>query len=257
MYNIGEVLAKYRKEAGLSQVEVSKMMDKCDCPAANKVLSAWEKGKATPNPSQFLTLCKIYKITDIYSAFIGPNPDNPMSKLSEAGKEKVMEYIELLKLDKRYTLSSAKSSSLTKSKRAAISHKNATSKEDENLASYPTRELPLFLLPASAGTGEFLDGDSYDMVVVGSEVPESASFGLRLNGDSMMPRYVDGQIVWVYRTTELMNGDIGIFYLDGNAYCKRLHREKNLMELVSINPAYAPIPITEESDFRIYGRVVS
>ncbi len=95
------------------------------------------------------------------------------------------------------------------------------------------------------------------MVVVGSEVPESASFGIRLNGDSMTPRYLDGQIVWVYRTSELLNGDIGIFFLDGNAYCKRLHKESNLLELVSINPAYAPIPITEASDFRIYGRVVS
>ena len=134
---------------------------------------------------------------------------------------------------------------------------NQTNDEDFLSATRKTRELPLFLLPASAGSGEFLDGDSYDMVVVGSEVPDTASFGIRLNGDSMTPRYLDGQIVWVYRTTELMNGDIGIFYLDGNAYCKRLHREKNLLELVSINPAYAPIPITEESDFRIYGRVVS
>ena len=73
----------------------------------------------------------------------------------------------------------------------------------------------------------------------------------------MTPRYLDGQIVWVHRTTELMDGDIGIFSLDGEAYCKRLHKEKGRIELLSINPAYRPIPIKEGSDFRIYGRVVS
>ena len=193
-----------------------------------------------PNPSQFLYLCKIYGITDIYSAFLEPNPDNPLSELNDKGKEKVLEYIDLLKLDSRYIIPHPQESHNT-----------------ETIVTFPKRELPLFLLPASAGTGEFLDGEEYDMVVVGSEVPESASFGIRLNGDSMTPRYVDGQIVWVYRTTELLDGDIGIFYLDGNAYCKRLHRENNLLELLSINPAYAPIPVTEASDFRIYGRVVS
>ena len=91
MMNIGEVLAKYRKEAGLSQIEVSKRMETYGCPAGNKVLSTWEKGKASPNPSQFLYLCKIYGITDIYSAFIEPNPDNPMSILNDMGKAKVME----------------------------------------------------------------------------------------------------------------------------------------------------------------------
>ena len=237
MLNIGEVLAKSRKENSLSQIEVSKIMESYNYPINNKVLSAWEKGKSTPNPAQFLHLCKIYGITDIYSAFLEPNPDNPMSELNEAGKAKVMEYIELLKLDKRYTI--------------------APAVHEENIIEFPHRELPLFILPASAGSGEFLDDGKYEMVVVGSEVPDTASFGIRLNGDSMTPRYLDGQIVWVYRTTELVNGDIGIFYLDGNAYCKRLHKKKNSLELVSINPKDAPIPVTANSDFRIFGRVVS
>lgn len=246
MNKIGDVLASNRKCAGKSQIEVSEIMSALGCPINNKVLSAWEKGKTTPNPTQFLYLCKIYGITDIYSVFLEPNPDNPLSELNNKGKEKALEYIELLKLDSRYTI-------------PTIHDKQSTHDihKTDNILSFPQRELPLFLLPASAGTGEFLDGEEYDMVVVGSEVPESASFGIRLNGDSMTPRYIDGQIVWVYRTSELLNGDIGIFYLDGNAYCKRLHKEDNLLELISINPAYAPIPITESSDFRIYGRVVS
>ena len=134
-----------------------------------------------------------------------------------------------------------------------------TNKTTDKVAKFPVkqRKLPLYLLPASAGTGEFLDNDDHEMVVVGSEVPEKASFGIRLNGNSMEPRYMNGQIVWVYRTTELYDGDIGIFYLDGQAYCKKLHKMKNSIELISFNPEYTPIKVTESSDFKVFGRVIS
>lgn len=237
MKNIGETLAKYRKEAGFSQRDVADKLGTFNHTTTNRSISAWEKGISTPNPEQFLLLCKIYGITDIYSTFIEPNPDNPLATLTREGREKALEYISLLKLSDRFHI------------KQSISNK---------VVEFPVRRnLPIYLLPASAGSGEFLDGDEYELEEVGSEVPEKAHFGIRLNGDSMEPRYLNGQIVWVEKTTELLDGDIGIFYLDGSAYCKRLHRETDLLELVSINPKYSPIKITEENDFRIYGRVVS
>ena len=170
-----------------------------------------------------------------------PNPDNPLASLNDAGKEKVLDYIKLLELSKEY-----------------IKEEFIKKPTNNNIVESPVKRLlPLYLLPASAGSGEFLDGDEYELEEVGSEVPNKANFGIRLNGDSMEPRYLNGQIVWVQRTTDLLDGDIGIFYLDGNAYCKRLHKEIDLIELVSINPKYDPIKITEANDFRIYGRVVS
>ena len=81
-------------------------------------------------------------------------------------------------------------------------------------------------------------------------------FGLQIHGDSMEPRYINGQIVWVEQMTDLHSGDIGIFYLDGDAYCKKLDTGKQGTFLVSLNPGYEPIPVTKESDFRIFGKVV-
>ncbi len=252
MKTLGETLALYRKKAGYSQIDVAAMLTKNNYPIKNKGISAWEKGLAHPNATQFLLLCKMYGITDIYSAFLEPNPDNPLSVLNSEGKEKALDFIRILSLTKEYSIAAGSSDHSVK----AV--KSANPKDTPPVSpARIQRELPLFHLAASAGTGEYLDGDAYDMVIVGSEVPDSASFGIRLNGDSMTPRYLDGQIVWVHRTTELMDGDIGIFSLDGEAYCKRLHKEKGRIELLSINPAYRPIPIKEGSDFRIYGRVVS
>ena len=242
MKNIGETLTKYRKKARLSQVEVAERLTKAGFPLQNKAIYAWEKNRSTPNPTLFLLLCQMYGITDIYSTFIEPNPDNPLAVLNDAGKEKALDFIRILSMTNEY-------------RHENVEHR----KSNDTVTEFPVkqRKLPLYLLAASAGTGEFLDSDDYETVIVGSEVPEKASFGIRLNGNSMEPRYMNGQIVWVYRTTELYDGDIGIFYLDGQAYCKKLHKKKNSIELLSFNPDYTPIKVTEASEFKIFGRVIS
>ena len=95
-------------------------------------------------------------------------------------------------------------------------------------------------MPVSAGTGQFLDNDSYEEVEVEPEVPETADFGVRISGDSMMPRYLDKQIVWIQKTDELNDGEIGIFYYNGNTYCKKLLCNKNGTYLISLNDKYDP-----------------
>ena len=118
------------------------------------------------------------------------------------------------------------------------------------------RILPLYRLAVSAGTGEFLDGDGYDTVEVGEEVSPLADFGVRIAGDSMEPRFVSGQIVWVRRQETLRHGEIGIFLFNGSGYCKRLEREGNRVELVSLNSAYPPIRVYAGDELRVFGKVV-
>ncbi|MBR4578215.1 MAG: LexA family transcriptional regulator [Oscillospiraceae bacterium] len=120
----------------------------------------------------------------------------------------------------------------------------------------PIRVLPLYHLAVSAGTGEFLDGAGYDSVEVGEEVSPDADFGVRIAGDSMEPRFVHGQIAWVHRQQELQSGQIGIFLFNGAGYCKRLERRGERVELVSLNPRYAPLPVTAADELRVFGKVV-
>lgn len=120
----------------------------------------------------------------------------------------------------------------------------------------PGRVLPLYRLAVSAGTGEFLDGEDYDTVEVGEEVSPLADFGVRIAGDSMEPRFVHGQIVWVRRQETLRSGEIGIFLYNGSGYCKRLERTDHSTELVSLNPHYPPIRVRPEDELRLLGRVV-
>ena len=72
----------------------------------------------------------------------------------------------------------------------------------------------------------------------------------------MEPVIADGAVLWVRRCAELAPGRIGIFVLNGQAYCKRLRRGARGAELVSENPAYAPISPREGDSLRVLGEVI-
>ena len=224
---LGRRLKEMRRAAGLSQAEAAGLLTSRGYGVKAGAVSAWETGISQPNSEQFLTLCDLYGITDIRQSFreyFKIAAVDPMNDLNSEGRQLAMNYVNLLIKSGDY-----------------MRHQ---------------RTIKLFNLPASAGTGEFLDGDDYQTVVIGDEVPDSADFGIRIHGDSMEPRYKNGQVVYVHRTSELNDGDIGIFYLDGSAYCKILHKAGRKLSLVSINSAYKPIPIKESSEFKVFGKVV-
>lgn len=109
----------------------------------------------------------------------------------------------------------------------------------------------LSLQPASAGTGAYLGPEAFETVFVEpTELTRKASFGVRVSGDSMEPRYHDGDVLVVERADDIAIGDIGIFTVRGDGYVKQRGRG----ELISLNPDYDPIPMTE--DTRCNGRVI-
>ena len=114
----------------------------------------------------------------------------------------------------------------------------------------------MLLHPASAGTGQWLDDDASELTEVDDSVPSKAEFGVRIAGDSMEPRFINGQTVWAKATQDANNGDIILCTLNDQGYCKKLHKDENGIALISLNKKYAPIPVREEDEFRIAGIVV-
>jgi repressor LexA len=114
------------------------------------------------------------------------------------------------------------------------------------------RQLPLYELPVSAGTGVFLDSGDYETVNVNGDVPMAANFGVVVSGDSMEPMIHDGDTIWVKQQPYLEEGDIGIFVLNNTGYCKKYFKDR----LVSLNSAYPDIVFHEYDDLRIVGKVL-
>lgn len=86
-------------------------------------------------------------------------------------------------------------------------------------------------------------------------------FALKIKGDSMEPRIVDGDVVIVKQQEDAENGDTVIALVNGDdAVCKRLRKYRDGVELISNNPAYAPMFFDKETietkPVRIIGKVV-
>ena len=226
---IGEILAARRREQGLSQAELAQAMSARGFAVSNQAVSKWENGTTLPNARQFLALCELLEIEDIRGTF-SAGGDGFLKGLNREGRRKALDYVQLLRDSGRYTL-----------------------RREEPLLH---RSLPLYSLAVSAGTGQFWDGEDYEMVEVGAEVPEGSNFGVRVAGDSMEPAFHDGQIIWVRQQRSLMTGDIGIFLYDGSAYLKQLVALEDRMALHSLNPRYADIVISPELPLRVLGKVL-
>ncbi|MTD23323.1 helix-turn-helix domain-containing protein [Enterococcus faecium] len=110
----------------------------------------------------------------------------------------------------------------------------------------------------SAGTGEFL-ADNHpheDIELPIEQIPDDADFCLRVNGDSMEPIFHDKDYVFIKRQLEIYSGHIGVVFVNGESFLKRIRFENNNVRLESFNKKYKDIIITENDEFQIVGRVV-
>lgn len=227
MNQLGQKLRDLREESGYTIVDVARHISLVYKPVTNKSVGHWEKGESVPNAYQFLHLCKLYGVHDL-KVFIKEQIIEKRPRLNVEGNRKVKEYVRVLEASGLYSTEEP---------------------------APETRMMRLYRIPASAGTGQFLDGEQYEMVEVDATVPQSADFGIRIAGDSMEPRFTSGQAVWVHGQQTLEDGEIGVFSINGDAYIKKLSRADGV-HLVSFNKSYEPIPVTETDDLQVFGRVV-
>ncbi len=115
------------------------------------------------------------------------------------------------------------------------------------------KPLPLFELPVSAGIGEYLDGDNAETITVQvTSTTATADYALRINGNSMEPKYRNGDIILVQNADSVEVGEAGIFVLDGDGFFKIYDGDS----LVSLNPEYARIMLKDFSSVSCIGRVL-
>ena len=107
---------------------------------------------------------------------------------------------------------------------------------------------------------ELVDADDWE------EISEQMSrtgrfFGLKVKGDSMTPRILEGDVVIVRQQASAESGDIVIAKVDGEeATCKKLVKHENGISLVPYNSIYEPMYFSNEEilnkPVKIIGKVV-
>ena len=115
------------------------------------------------------------------------------------------------------------------------------------------RAVLLYDLPVSAGPGVYLDDATAEEIQIpDNEKTDAADFALRIRGNSMEPKYHDGDVLLIEDTDSVEVGELGIFILDGNGYFKKFGGDC----LISLNPDYGNILLKEYAEAVCCGRVV-
>ena len=122
------------------------------------------------------------------------------------------------------------------------------------------RVIPLYRTPAAAGYASPVFGEDFDYISVTDEVPQAAEFAVRISGDSMVPFIADGSVVYVNRDP-LRAGDVGIFCVDGDMFCKQYYKDPaGIVYLFSLNRrrADADVILTPSGSRSLvcFGRVI-
>lgn len=125
----------------------------------------------------------------------------------------------------------------------------------ENLRPVRARRIPL-LGAIAAGEPIFAEEEHETYVDMGGGV--RADFALEVKGESMEPLYKDGDVVYIRRQDDVRDGQVAAVVVDDSATLKRVYHLPIGVQLMPINPAFAPMLFTAENSdsVRILGLAV-
>lgn len=232
--SISKQLKEKRKLSGLSVKEVVSRLSNYGVNISDKTYYGWENGTRTPDADEFIALCRILEISSIVELDSPATLDKDQIRLLSSynqldtwGKSLVQAVVE--KELERCT---------------AI----APTSQEENLI-----ELNFNELKASAGIGwELMDEHMIPWVVKLNDLTRKADFCLEIEGDSMEPKFQDGDLILIRRQPSIEEGQFGLYTFDNRGYVK----QQGCGKLHSLNPAYPDIFPGEYADIECKGLVL-
>lgn len=123
-----------------------------------------------------------------------------------------------------------------------------------------TRCVRHYLVPAAAGYASPVAGEDYELLEL-PDVPAGADFCITVRGDSMEPYIKDGSYVFVKRSADLQDFDVGVFYLNGDVLVKQIVTDSlRNTYLLSANPrredANRTVSADSDATLMCYGKVL-
>ena len=199
------------------QVDVARLLG-----VSKAAVSAYVKGEQMPRMDKLETLAQHYGVS--IAALIQPPGDAPepaphrdehpavriFDSLNEAGQREYIRYGRFLTEQPAYRVPGGQR------KVEYIKH---------------------YLVPAAAGYASPIEGEDYELLERDMNTPLEADFCISIRGDSMEPYIKDGSIVYVKRDAPLREFDVGVFFVDGDVFCKQWCVDYvGTLHLLSANP---------------------
>ena len=229
-------LRRYRLAAQIEQKELAARIG-----VAKSAVSNWETGRGRPDLNYLPDICTALRISP-YQLMGMPEPE---AQYSDREQSLIRTYRQL-----------------------SPGHQYSIDTMAKNLLEVQVAEkrrprlhmLPCFEKPLAAGIGDPTEYEGKSETLYLHDTPElrRADCVYRVNGDSMTPDFRDGDLVFVQRTTDVLNlrpGEIGAFIIGNEFYIKQYEADG----LHSLNPKYPVMRFDDELDSRrvyLLGRVL-
>lgn len=218
-----------REKSGMDQLDLAIKLKR----KSSSSVSEWEKGKYTPK------IGVLNDIAEIFGVSITDLMNKDLSAFSNT-RDKVINMYDVLNVNRQ---------------QAVYKYTEQQYNEQNKIIQMPIKQEVVISGAVSAGTGEYL-GDGYEETVTyDGEIPLH-DFAVAVNGDSMLPLFDNGQIIFVKKTTEVRSGQIVIADYDQQAFVKKYVSDENGSRFVSLNKKYDDMVIDENHESSIFGVVV-
>lgn len=199
-------------------------------------ISEWEKGRYTPKLKVLNEISKIFNvdIDELMNTDLSSNSENKSivtiyNQLNPDRQVKVYNYAQ-----------------------HELSEQNKVININEHQEDYVYLQSKV-----SAGTGILdLDPTYGEYVPYEGEVPNHYDLAFKISGNSMVPTFEDGEIIFVEKYPNPINGALMVVQIDNEAFIKKVYLEKDNLRLVSLNQDYDDILADGENNIRIVGKVV-
>lgn len=215
----------------------------------HNTVSNWEKNKSMPDPTTLEKLCQLLKVTPNYLL----RGQLETSELSDFSYDEVSFILKYRKLSQQAQGAVAALVDYYHTSVAIPFPCTASSSGHINsqISSAPLSIAgKISIQSVAAGTGTYLDDDDFESIcVIDNAATRKASYFVPVSGNSMEPRYYDGDVL-IVADDPVNQGEIGIFTLDNQGYVKQLGNS----QLISLNKDFAPIPMNE--NIRCNGKVI-
>lgn len=214
----------------------------------------WKNG-SVPSSDIIVKLAEFLNVSTDY-LLLGTKPSD---KVSEEQKTILTVFESLSSVDKVRVIERAETLAELAAERAAEQERTASKKAPLR---FPTKTeqykekycyVDICALPAGAGTGVYLDESGTEpLKIVHTSIADRANYAIRVSGDSMEPKFHDGDIVLVETCPSINIGEIGIFIVNGEGFIKQYDGDT----LISLNPKRKNIHLQEDDAVFCRGRVL-
>lgn len=236
----GKNIKKYRELHKETTTELAKAIG-----SAQSSVSDWENGNKMPRSGKLQALADHWRISiddlvssnviatgsiTIYSSLQDKLLDR-FNQLTESNQEDIVAYTQ---------------NKLSAQQKDVIQLRDTTHK----IYSVTVRGA------VSAGTGELLQDEHEEEVSYFGELPVGYDFAVTVKGDSMLPLFKNGQVIFVSKAADARDGQIVIANVNGDAYVKKLQLDESGITLISLNKKFDNIKVGATDAFKIFGVVL-